>query len=230
MTPISKIIIVSFIILIITVLIQPYIGRVYIGVIEESFEDDAASMQRELTILKNENNALTRDLNASRNEKIQKEIELSEKFNNCLNDKILIQQRIDGKNMEVNNMREDIIAEKQKYVELQQKLEDLIREKAVLQEEMSKVNDNSSRFSSQVSDMQSQLEKCNSYMSKAYEDNNSLQRANTELIQSNQTLIKDYDKCSKEYNKYCYEYHISQKKKGLPEASNSDSSLEGSKV
>lgn len=226
-----KVVIISFCILILAILLQPYIGTfAYSGIIEEAFSDDAASLRRELEVVKRENEALNRDLSAARNDKVQKEIELSEKFTSCLNDKIVIQQRIDGKNMEVSNLRDDIVNEKQKYMELQKQLEAAVKEKAVLQEEMGKVNSNSSRFSSQVSDMQNQVDKCNKYMSKAYEDNISLQNENTRLIQSNQQLLKDYEKCAKEYNKNCYEYHISQKNKGAPEAAPSGTSLEGSKL
>jgi chromosome segregation ATPase len=208
---INKVILVGLLVILFLVLIQPYVvGR------GEGFVEDINMCPTNLKSSQLQLEATSRDLMSCKGDKVNIQVDLNEKLNTCLNDKIIQQQRIDSKMQEISNSKEDIVTEKQRYVDLQRLYEKEKQEKTELLDKIGKINQESSVFTQQVIELQKQLEKCNSNMSNITSKSSNIQQGNKDMIVLNQKLLKDYDELNRKYNIYCYEYNISLKKNQKP--------------
>lgn len=205
---INKVILIGLAIILLLVLVQPYL----MTSVKETFQDDINMCPVNLKTAKLQLEATSNDLLSCKNDKINIQVDLNEKINTCLNDKIIQQQRIDSKLQEVSSAKEDILMEKQRYGELQKLYEREKLEKNELVDKLSKINQEASVYTTQVIQLQKQLETCNNSVANMNNNSNSIQQGNSDMLEMNQKLIKDYNDLSKKYNVYCYEYNISLKK------------------
>lgn len=206
---INKVILIGLSAILVLVLVQPY----FLKVVKEKFENDVNMCPTNLKSAQLQLDATSKDLLSCKNDKVTIQLDLNEKLNTCLNDKIIQQQRLDSKMQEVSNSKEDIVTEKQRYVELQKLYEQEKLEKAEILDRLSRINQETSLFTDKVLQLQNQLDRCNNSVSSISTKSTSLESGNTEMLELNRKLIKDYDELSRKYNIYCYDYNISLKKK-----------------
>lgn len=206
---INKVILIGLATILLLVMIQPY----FLKVVTEKFEDAVNMCPTNLKSAQLQLDATSKDLLSCKNDKVTIQLDLNEKLNSCLNDKIIQQQRLDSKMQEVSNSKEDIVTEKQRYVDLQRLYEQEKAEKMSVLDRLGKINQETALFTEKVIQIQGQLDRCNNRISNINSKSTSLESGNTEMLELNRKLIKDYDDLSRKYNVYCYDYNISLKKK-----------------
>lgn len=206
---INKVILIGLAAILLLVLMQPY----FFKVVTETFEDEINMCPTNLKSAQLQLDSTSKDLLSCKNDKVTIQIDLNEKLNTCLNDKIIQQQRLDGKMQEVSNSKEDIVTEKQRYVELQKLYQQEQTEKAEILDRLGKINQETSLFTDKVIQLQNQLDRCNNNISNINTKSTNATSDNTAMLELNRKLIKDYDELSRKYNVYCYDYNISLKKK-----------------